>query len=538
MEPAVIIMMLSVFFLLLSITVGLYSLFCGLSAAGDVRRMRNSTALRTGESDDKDKKAPTPLPRLAEAGIEVNGKTWIFLLVLLAGAGGLIGFMALGLIGIGFALIGPLIAELWVRSRGKSRKARFDEQLARSLPMVAENMRAGSSIERALRSVGENSDDPLKSELLACAGAMQIDGDIVAALDDMAKRTGSKDLVLLQAAVASHKGGVSNRITGIKIWLEGDIAKEYDIAYRAFIYGQGWTERFHSNGGSQDDAELCGSDDASGSKGAIKCIQVFAIPKPRGAKLAREFAEDNSFIPESSHSGGYLTAQAMLALNLDDTSGFDGHKMIADAYQGDSSKGLEALPVPPTPPPPVGIKVFYYVDGETDPCFEEEYEMGTTYQVNPDATAAGQKDNCLDLVCWYTDPEYTQPYEPTELSTALKLYGYNPCSVKYDTTTRSSVLDTSYNWSTDADLGTALDLSALYPQDEIVKYGTKLTFAGPWSAWCEDAGKTRCVSSTPGVYATAGASGSPILSATIKGNTTVYVDWPWSGYDGVMSARS
>ena len=205
MEPAVIIMMLSVFFLLLSITVGLYSLFCGLSAAGDVRRMRNSTALRTGESDDKDKKVPTPVPRLAEAGIEVNGKTWILLLVLLAGAGALIGFMALGLIGIGFALIGPLIAELWVRSRGKSRKARFDEQLARSLPMVAENMRAGSSIERALRSVGENSDDPLKSELLACAGAMQIDGDIVAALDDMAKRTGSKDLVLLQAAVASHK---------------------------------------------------------------------------------------------------------------------------------------------------------------------------------------------------------------------------------------------------------------------------------------------------------------------------------------------
>ena len=229
------------------------------------------------------------------------------------------------------------------------------------------------------------------------------------------------------------KGGVSNRITGIKIWLEGDIAKEYDIAYRAFIYGQGWTERFHSNGGSQDDAELCGSDDASGSKGAIKCIQVFAIPKPRGAKLAREFAEDNSFIPENSHSGGYLTAQAMLALNLDDTSGFDGHKMIVDAYQGDSSKGLEALPVQTTKTPQVGIKVFYYVDGEGDPCFEEEYEMGTTYQVNPDATAAGQKDNCLDLVCWYTDPECTQPYEPQELKTSLKLYGYNPCSVKYDT---------------------------------------------------------------------------------------------------------
>lgn len=69
--------------------------------------MRNSTALRTGESDDKDQKVSTPLPRLAEAGIEVNGKTWILLLVLLAGAGALIGFMALGLIGIGFASSDP-----------------------------------------------------------------------------------------------------------------------------------------------------------------------------------------------------------------------------------------------------------------------------------------------------------------------------------------------------------------------------------------------------------------------------------------------
>ena len=71
--------------------------------------MRDSS---TGESDDKDKKVSTPLPRLAEAGIEVDGTIWIILLVLLAGAGALIGFMALGLIGIGFALIGPLIAEL------------------------------------------------------------------------------------------------------------------------------------------------------------------------------------------------------------------------------------------------------------------------------------------------------------------------------------------------------------------------------------------------------------------------------------------
>lgn len=107
MEPAVIIMMLSVFFLLLSITVGLYSLFCGLSAAGEVRRMRNSTALRTGESDDKDKKVSTPLPRLAEAGIEVDGTIWIILLVLLAGAGALIGFWALGLIGIGLPSSDP-----------------------------------------------------------------------------------------------------------------------------------------------------------------------------------------------------------------------------------------------------------------------------------------------------------------------------------------------------------------------------------------------------------------------------------------------
>lgn len=549
--------------------------------AKPTQRMKIAEAIdRAGEAFEK--VIPLKLSESRElqdkldlAGLKITPSTWraislgitIFTAIMLAGAALVGGYgiaMAL-LVGIIGAVGGWAVCGVWLSHAGKTRGEEIDRYLPPALELLTISVSAGVLVERGLSSWCHLAycGDQIWRDAYAGAGYPVRDTNFFVEAFKLRIKYGNGFIEnnadfgaicyagcmgiensgdfswsdVCRDGEELGKGGVSNRITGIKIWLEGDIAKEYDIAYRAFIYGQGWTERFHSNGGSQDDAELCGSDDASGSKGAIKCIQVFAIPKPRGAKLAREFAEDNSFIPENSHSGGYLTAQAMLALNLDDTSGFDGHKMIVDAYQGDSSKGLEALPVPPTPPSPVGIKVFYYVDGETDPCFEEEYEMGTTYQVNPDATAAGQKDNCLDLVCWYTDPEYTQPYESQELATSLKLYGYNPCSVKYDTTSRSSVLDTSYNWSTDADLGTALDLATLYPQDEVVKYGTKLTFAGPWSAWCEDAGKTRCVSSTPGVYANAAASGSPILSATIKGNTTVYVDWPWSGYDGVMSAR-
>lgn len=322
--------------------------------------------------------------------------------------------------------------------------------------------------------------------------------------------------------------GVPMRITGIKIWLEGDIAKECDVAYRAFITNVGWTERYHSNGGTQEDAELCGVD-TDGN--AIRALQVFLIRKPRGAELYKEFSRDNYIIPGSDMTGRMITAQAMLALNLDGNAA-DGHRMTVDAYQGDLEIGTNSIALGI----PIKSQIEYYVDGEDSPCFTDDTYKDGLYQINPKATQNAHKSNCLELSEWFTDPECTVPYVPAEVKGTLKLYAYNRCSLDYGTTDRSCVLDTSYNWSTDASMTTALDVKSLYPASDVVKYGTKVTFAGPWSAWCTDAGKTRCVTSTPGVYGNRSGKGSPVTEAVIKGNSTVYVDWPWSGYDGVMSA--
>lgn len=205
MSTPIIIATIAVFVLLVSIFFGLYALGIAFSTAGDVRRINNAAELRRNARAENKKKPGKTLQRLTAAGIEVKASTWYMLLVLLGIAGGMVGFLIMGLTGVLLIVVGPLLAELWVRSRAKSRKASFDEQLARALPMVAENMRGGASVERALRSVGQNSDDPLKTELLACSGSMQIDGDISVALEDMAERTGSHDVSLLQSAVASHK---------------------------------------------------------------------------------------------------------------------------------------------------------------------------------------------------------------------------------------------------------------------------------------------------------------------------------------------
>ena len=152
------------------------------------------------------------------------------------------------------------------------------------------------------------------------------------------------------------------------------------------------------------------------------------------------------------------------------------------------------------------------------------------------AKDAAQKEGCLEVSGWFVDPGYTTPYEPCGHTADFNLYAYNSCSLEYGTTSRSCVLDASYRWKADEAMARDLDLAALYPAKSAVRYGEAVTFAGPWSAWWSDMGKTRKVTSAPGVYAAQAATGSPVASAKLKRNSVVYVDWPWTGYDGVASA--
>lgn len=319
----------------------------------------------------------------------------------------------------------------------------------------------------------------------------------------------------------------STDIVGVEFWLEGEIAEHYDLDYRAYNRVGHWSQHCYTDG----DGNHPVAGDMSTSLG---CFQIHMVPKPAGATVVREWSTEATYMPTEDDADKYLhclcrlsavqpTAASCAAAGGD----YGDHDWMLDRFQGTVASSITYVIGDPD--------VYYYVDGEEQYCYKDKAKRNVTYTPPAEAKAAAQKEGCLEVSGWFTDPEYTTPYVPCGHTKDFNLYAYNSCSLEYDTTTTSCVLDSTYNWKADEAQTVPLDLSATYPARAVVRWGTEVTFAGPWSAWCTDMGKTRKVTSTPGVYASRSASGNPLLKAAVKKNSTVFVDWPWAGYDGVIS---
>ena len=318
-------------------------------------------------------------------------------------------------------------------------------------------------------------------------------------------------------------------IVGVEFWLEGEIAGHYDLDYRAYNRVGHWSAHRYSDGEGNHPA----AGDMATSMGSF---QVHMVPKPAGAKVVREWSTDPEYTPTMDDSGKYLhclcrlsAVQPTAASSAAAGGDYGDHDWMLDRFQGTVASAAPTLVLG-------NLRIKYYVDGESEPCYTDQALPNAVYETPAAAKAAAQKEGCLEVSGWFVDPEYATPYTPRELTGDLELYAYNSCSLEYGTTSRSCVLDASYRWKADEAMTRDLDLAALYPAKSVVRYGEAVTFAGPWSAWCSDMGATRKATSTPGVYSTRSASGSPLLKAAVKKNATVFVDWPWAGYDGVASA--
>ena len=336
---------------------------------------------------------------------------------------------------------------------------------------------------------------------------------------------------------ASWMAGCSetNRLYSLEVWLEGEIARRYDVAARAFSSSRWGAWSYSDSSG----ARACAGDGAS----AIGAVQVRLVRKPSDAAVVCEFSSDPAFTPGDELSGKYIWCAAEMAVEAPDSSAraaagseygeaaWLGERLAGDAISGACRFGC-------------ALSWRFFADGEAEPCFEArlsaEPTAGELAEMLARANAAAQKPNCLDfgsgLSPWFTDAGMSTPAKAADFDESRDFYGANHCSLEYATTSRSCVLDASYDWKADEALTRDLDLSALYPARSVVRYGATMRFAGPWSAWCSDMGETRKATSAAGVYTSAAATGTPVSGATIKGNSKAYVDWPWAGYDGVASA--
>ena len=71
---------------------------------------------------------------------------------------------------------------LYLKVRRDSGKKKFEEQLGQAMPLIASNLRAGSSVAQAIGPVAENMSDPIKSEFRSKTSLNRIESQIMVGL--------------------------------------------------------------------------------------------------------------------------------------------------------------------------------------------------------------------------------------------------------------------------------------------------------------------------------------------------------------------
>ena len=123
--------------------------------------------------------------------------------------------LGLGAISLVLLPLGAVGFPIFLKVRRDSGMKKFEEQLGQAMPLIASNLRAGSSVAQAIGSVAENMSDPIKSEFRRLTSDIRAGTPVPEALDKVADRTGSRDLRLFSTAVdiSQQTGGSLADIT-------------------------------------------------------------------------------------------------------------------------------------------------------------------------------------------------------------------------------------------------------------------------------------------------------------------------------------
>lgn len=165
--------------------------------------------------------AKNPFTRLCEDLATMSGSSltagefsavWATCALLPALAG-----VALGMGATSLALLaaGAAAPVLWARARSRAKRRRFEEMLGETMPLIATNLRSGSSLSQSIFTVGDHMGEPLSSEFQRFRADRQAGASATEAIERMSKRIGSKDLVLFAVAVdiSQRTGGSLADIT-------------------------------------------------------------------------------------------------------------------------------------------------------------------------------------------------------------------------------------------------------------------------------------------------------------------------------------
>lgn len=141
---------------------------------------------------------------LARADIKFLPVEFIALVILSAGAGGIIGFILSSgavIFAVITAIVGSFVPRVYVKVAQGGRLKRFDHQLSDMLNLVVNGLRAGFSTLQAMEAVSRELPEPISTEFHRVVQEMQLGLPMEDALDHLMRRINSDDLDLVVTAI-------------------------------------------------------------------------------------------------------------------------------------------------------------------------------------------------------------------------------------------------------------------------------------------------------------------------------------------------
>lgn len=184
--------------------------------------------------------------RIERAALDLTAGEVIAAMGILALIGGLVGLIASGPIAALLAAFGTgALPWLWLGRRHAKRQKRFVEQLPETVSLLAASVRAGHSLLQGLEQVAKEADEPTRGSIETVVREIGLGASQDLAMDRLAERFPSDDMLLIVAAVNVHQqiGGslarILDDIAGTlreRVRIEGDIqALTAQQRYSAYV---------------------------------------------------------------------------------------------------------------------------------------------------------------------------------------------------------------------------------------------------------------------------------------------------------------
>ena len=234
------------------------------------------------------------------------------------------------------------------------------------------------------------------------------------------------------------QGGSSPRWSQVKVWLEGEVARHYDLEVRTLQSDISWN-RAYVNATSAESASAVG---VAGK--TLRCLQVALIPKPTDAVLVKEFSRDARKLELTEDeadalNGMYLSCAVQQEFKTEKRSGTAEAWPLVHRFHGTVvTPGVMYYAKKAT--------ITYYADGVDDDhiVYIDHADTGK-YTASEAATQAALKGVCnlnehfgdalsSGYTGWFANKALSEPFTGANLvmGQEISIYGRNRCTLRVD----------------------------------------------------------------------------------------------------------